>query len=56
MLYIRTESKIDPSIYLESPYTEEGVIAHAAKIAQAQLDNPDDVRYFIGYEYIVERE
>jgi len=56
MLYIRTESKIDPSIYIESPYSEEGIIEHAAKIAQAQLDNPDDVRYFFGYEYIIERE
>jgi hypothetical protein len=54
--YIRTESTVDPSIFLESPYTEEGVLAHAAKIAQVQADHPDDVRYFVGREYLVERE
>ena len=54
--YIRTESKIDPSIFLESPYTDDGVIEHLDKIAKAQADNPDDVRYFIGVEYFVERE
>jgi hypothetical protein len=54
--YIRTESKIDPSIFLESPYTDAGIFEHSAKIAKAQADNPDDVRYFIGVEYLVERE
>jgi hypothetical protein len=53
--HIRTESVIDPEIFLESPYTDEGVRDHSKKIATLQAENPDDVRFFFLRDTLVEK-
>jgi len=54
--FVRTESVIDPDVFLESPYTDEGVRAHSEKIAAVQAENPNDVRFFFLRETLVERD